>query len=178
MSAIEVDEATQEINRVDASDIETARNLNMDDEMFAPVEEENNEESARMSKNPNTFGAQQHMDMMSIDGNSILEGMDDSIDDDAGDGNTSATVQKLRQKLMRAENENVELNRKLTIINEENEEIKAKNELDEEENGGSMIPHIKVTLIQYLRNVALTDRQNEDLLTIIFGMMDFTPVEI
>lgn len=37
MSAIEVDEATQEINRVDASDIETARNLNMDDEMFAPV---------------------------------------------------------------------------------------------------------------------------------------------
>lgn len=58
MSAIEVDEATQEINRVDASDIETARNLNMDDEMFAPVEEENNEESARLSKNPNTLGAQ------------------------------------------------------------------------------------------------------------------------
>ncbi len=87
------------------------------------------------------------MDMMSIDGNSILEGMDDSIDDDLGDGASSAAVQKLRQKLMRAENENVELNRKLTIINEEVEDLKAKNELDEEENGGSMIPHIKVTLI-------------------------------
>ena len=41
-----------------------------------------------------------------------------------------------------------------------------------------MIPHIKVTLIQFLRNVSLTDRQNEDLLTIIFNMMEFTEVEI
>ena len=41
-----------------------------------------------------------------------------------------------------------------------------------------MIPHIKVTLIQFLRNVALTDRQNEDLLTIIFNMMSFTEVEV
>ena len=79
---------------------------------------------------------------------------------------------------MRAENENNELNRKLSIINEEVEEIKAAKELDEDENGGSLIHHIKVTLIQFLRNVALTDRQNEDLLTIIFNIMDFTPVEI
>ena len=48
---------------------------------------------------------------------------------------------------MRAENENNELNRKLSIINEEVEEIKAAKELDEDENGGSLIPHIKVTLI-------------------------------
>ena len=41
-----------------------------------------------------------------------------------------------------------------------------------------MIPHIKVTLIQFLRNVPDTGRQNEDLLTIIFNMMDFTNTEI
>lgn len=35
-----------------------------------------------------------------------------------------------------------------------------------------------MTLIQFLRNVAITDRQNEDLLTIIFNMMDFTDIEI
>jgi len=37
MSAIEVDEATEDINRVDASDIETARNIGLEDEMFEPV---------------------------------------------------------------------------------------------------------------------------------------------
>ena len=35
-----------------------------------------------------------------------------------------------------------------------------------------------MTLIQFLRNVAITDRQNEDLLNIIFNMMEFTDVEI
>ena len=51
-------------------------------------------------------------------------------------------------------------------------------EQQEEDSGQSLIPHIKVTLIQFLRNVALCDRQTEDLLTIIFNMMEFTDVEI
>ena len=80
MSAIEVDEATQELNRVDASDIETARNIGLEDDMFAPVAENQLEESgSRMAKNPNTVGAQ--MDMMSNDGDSILHEMEDSVDD-------------------------------------------------------------------------------------------------
>ena len=80
MSAIEVDEATQELNRVDASDIETARNIGLEDDMFAPVAENQLEESgSRMAKNPNTLGAQ--MDMMSNDGDSILHEMEDSVDD-------------------------------------------------------------------------------------------------
>lgn len=48
MSAIEVDEATEDINRVDASDIETARNCGLEDEMFEPVIEQKMEESSRM----------------------------------------------------------------------------------------------------------------------------------
>ena len=48
MSAI-VDEAKYDMNRADASDIETARNIGLEDEMFAPVQEHNLEESARMA---------------------------------------------------------------------------------------------------------------------------------
>lgn len=58
------------------------------------------------------------------------------------------------------------------------DELNEQKEIDDEDNGSSLIPHIKVTLIQFLRNVAITDRQNEDLLTIIFNMMEFTNVEI
>ena len=44
MSAI-VDEATQLNNRVDASDIETARNIGFEDEIFAPVPESKEDDS-------------------------------------------------------------------------------------------------------------------------------------
>ena len=50
--------------------------------------------------------------------------------------------------------------------------------LKEDDFGENRLPHIKVTLIQFLRNVPLTDRQNEDLLTIIFSMMEFSDTEM
>lgn len=53
-----------------------------------------------------------------------------------------------------------------------------KQEEDDEDSGKSLIPHIKVSLIQFMRNVALTDRSNEDILSIIFRMMEFTDTEI
>ena len=40
------------------------------------------------------------------------------------------------------------------------------------------IAHIKGTLIQFLKKVPFTEKTNEDLLTPIFGMMDFSPNEI
>lgn len=178
MSAIEVDEATEDINRVDASDIETARNCGLEDEMFEPVIEQKMEESSRMQNlNNQMMSGHQDGDIISNEGDSILNEMeDDSVGDLSHDQNP--VVQKLRQKLIRADTENIELSKQLTDLNGEINEIKAKNELDEEDNGSSLIPHIKVTLIQFLRNVSLTDRQNEDLLTIIFNMMDFTVIEI
>ena len=84
----------------------------------------------------------------------------------------------MRKKLQRAETETENLKRKLTEREGELEELQKKKEEDDEDNGASLIPHIKVSLIQFLRNVALTDRQNEDLLTVIFNMMEFTDSEI
>ena len=41
-----------------------------------------------------------------------------------------------------------------------------------------MIQHIKGTLIQFLKNTPVTDRNNEGLLTVIFSMMEFQKEEI
>lgn len=41
-----------------------------------------------------------------------------------------------------------------------------------------LIEHIKGTLIQYLKNVPLTDAANEALLKIIFSMMSFTDADV
>lgn len=41
-----------------------------------------------------------------------------------------------------------------------------------------MISHIKGTLIQFLKNIPLTDSKNEELLKIIYSMMEFTPTEM
>ena len=42
----------------------------------------------------------------------------------------------------------------------------------------TMIAHIKGTLIQFLKNLPLTEAKNEELLKIIFSMMEFTQTEI
>ena len=97
---------------------------------------------------------------------------------ESGDFSNSPTVHQLRSKLERAEAENDELKEKLYRVQNELRELSEKQEQDDEDGGSSVIPHIKVTLIQFLRNVPDTGRQNEDLLTIIFNMMDFTNTEI
>lgn len=40
------------------------------------------------------------------------------------------------------------------------------------------LKHIKGTLLQFLKNCPLTDRNNEELLSIVFSMMEFTKDEI
>ena len=40
------------------------------------------------------------------------------------------------------------------------------------------LKHIKGTLLQFLKNCPLTDRNNEELLAIVFSMMEFTKEEI
>lgn len=49
---------------------------------------------------------------------------------------------------------------------------------NEEGDPENLIPHIKATLYQFLRNIPLSERSNEDLLTIIYNMMDFSVQEI
>ena len=61
MSAIEADEETKEaVNKADKSDIETARNIGLDDEMFAPVQEMK-EESSRIAGPEGPRGASKDM---------------------------------------------------------------------------------------------------------------------
>ena len=59
--------------------------------------------------------------------------------------------------------------------------------LNQQNNGSSVLgggdpqatlKHIKGTLLQFLKNCPLTDRNNEELLSIVFSMMEFTKEEI
>jgi len=49
---------------------------------------------------------------------------------------------------------------------------------DEYGQGDSVIPHIKQTLILFLKNIPLSDPKNEDILNVIFNLMRFNPAEI
>lgn len=44
--------------------------------------------------------------------------------------------------------------------------------------GAGLLKHIKGTLLQFLKNCPLTDFNNEELLKIVFSMMEFTRDEI
>ena len=74
-------------------------------------------------------------------------------------------------------------------LKSENDDLKAKlhqlsqtinaSNLGGQSGGDQMtIKHIKGTLLQFLKNCPMTDRNNEELLKIIFGMMEFTPEEV
>ena len=59
------------------------------------------------------------------------------------------------------------------------EELNRTNEsLLKNEDEQTVIAHIKGTLIQFLKNLPLTEQKNEELLKIIYSMMEFTPEEI
>ena len=49
---------------------------------------------------------------------------------------------------------------------------------DLEEDTATTISHIKGTLIQFLKTTPFTEKQNEELLKIVFSMMEFSPTEI
>ena len=50
--------------------------------------------------------------------------------------------------------------------------------LSDENVDSMMIANIKGSLIQFLKNTPITDKQNEDLLKVIYSMMEFTKEEI
>ena len=172
MSAI-VDEANDDLGRVDASDIETARNIGLDDDMFPPVQELQEESSRMPDLGPRVEEGLSDQDSILEAVNQIDEGEEERKSIDIHD-----QIRKLKQSLQEYEDENSELRAKIDQLESELAEYANQKELDDEDNGESLIPHIKVTLNQFLRNVPLIDRQNEDLLTVIFNMMKYTDREI
>lgn len=99
MSAI-VDEANDDLQRVDASDIETARNIGLEDDMFPPVQELM-EESSKMPD----IGAriEQHSDQ-----DSILSAVN-QLEEEDKDGGLINEIRKYKASLQRSETENFEL---------------------------------------------------------------------
>jgi hypothetical protein len=94
---------------VNASDIETARNIvGLDDDHFDPVEEVK-DESSRL---PDRGGVKDFSDQ-----DSVIDVVNQMEEDDgglgSGDFSNSPTVHQLRSKLERAETENDELKEKL-----------------------------------------------------------------
>jgi hypothetical protein len=81
----------------------------------------------------------------------------------------SSELASLRKQLAAAE---IEI-KSLRLELERTAETLARN--DEET---TMIAHIKGTLIQFLKNLPLTDPKNEELLKIIYSMMEFNANEI
>lgn len=112
------------------------------------------------------------------DQDSILDAVNQIDEDHGDDGDQETQVYKFKVAFQRSESECVDLKSKLVRLESQIMEIESQKELDDEDNGESLIPHIKVTLNQFLRNVPLIDRQNEDLLTVIFNMMKYTEREI
>ena len=75
----------------------------------------------------------------------------------------------IMQKLEEAE-------RKIKSLKEELD--RANDSIAKNEDDVTVIAHIKGTLIQFLKNLPLTEQKNEELLKIIYSMMEFTPDEI
>ena len=68
-------------------------------------------------------------------------------DEDGANINDEPAVIKLQQKLQRAESENLELREQLNCAKADMKAMSEKKEVEDEESGSSLIPHIKVTLI-------------------------------
>lgn len=122
MSAI-IDEPTDGMHQIDASDFETARNIGLDDEIFAPVQEQMIEESARNSIRKNQ-GAYSDED------DSILDAVNQMVEDD--DRRASQTrnsiVSNIGKALQRAETENLDLKMKLQALESQIEDLTAQKE--------------------------------------------------
>lgn len=71
---------------------------------------------------------------------------------------------------------NKQLETALAQISDLQEKLDAAEEQNEDES--TAIQHIKGTLVQYLKQVPLTENGNEELLKIIYSMMEFAPHEI
>jgi len=107
----------------------------------------------------------------------VVNQMDkDNVIDMSGDINEDAGA--VVAKMGQMENEIVDLKLKLNMAERQIEDMIEEKEKQDEESGQSLIPQLKGVFIQFLRNVAITNPQNEVLLTVIFNMLEFTEVEI
>ena len=100
----------------------------------------------------------------SIDG--IIDGLE-------GDDNQGPSKTALQQKVQKLEQDIEALTNKNKYLSTEMQKSHALNKTD-----ASVIDHIKGTLIQFLKNCPLTDKNNEQLLAIVFSMMEFSKNEI
>ena len=57
-------------------------------------------------------------------------------------------------------------------------EMTARQPADHDEDTSTTIAHIRGTLFQFLKTTPITDRQNEELLKIVFSMMEFSAAEV
>ena len=102
------------------------------------------------------------------------------------EGSFRDVVQDIKGHMESASKESPELaslRKQLAVAEQEVRELKqelerAAEQLARNDEEATMIAHIKGTLIQFLKNLPLTDAKNEELLKIIYSMMEFTPNEI
>ena len=90
-------------------------------------------------------------------------------------GDKGALVDQMQTTVDRLQRENEDLKQKIQTNNSQLNNASSSG-LQSGEQG--LIKHIKGALAQFLRNCAVTDRNNEELLSIVFSMMEFTPLEV
>lgn len=173
MSAILAEQVDPADNsRPDESAIETARNIGLEDDMFAPVQELREEES-RLARRDEAGDGEGFLSEDSI--NDVVQQMDEP---EQRRSSLAVSADAYKSKLQESEALIISLKTELIKVKQELEDLQQQKEEDDEDSGKSLIPHIRATLINFLRGVPITDKQNEDLLNIIYGMMDFSPTEI
>ena len=121
-------------------------------------------------------------------GNYLEEGnMNDALGKDfMSEGSFREVVQDIKGHMESSGEKAVVDNALLQKLEEAERKIKSlKEELDranesivKNDDDSTVIAHIKGTLIQFLKNLPLTEQKNEELLKIIYSMMEFTPDEI
>jgi hypothetical protein len=117
--------------------------------------------------------------------NDLIETARNLSDVDSGDEEVKETTDFIseqdffRQVMISNTQEETELTRQLgeaqTLILDLQEKLSLQ---EQTEDDSTAIQHIKGTLIQFLKSTPLTEKQNEELLKIIYSMMEFSPAEV
>ena len=122
-------------------------------------------------------------------GNDLEDGnLNDAVGDDfMSEGSFREVVQDIKGQMESSDkkvgHDNFLLKQQLEEAERTIKSLKEELELTKEnlanhEDESTVIAHIKGTLIQFLKNLPLTDLKNEELLKIIYSMMEFTTDEI
>ena len=166
-------------NDYEIEDVLTARNDNQE-------QDEDGLENAMFEVAKNS----QHEDNDQDDhlGNYLEEGnMNDALGEDfMSEGSFREVVQDIKGHMESSGKKAVVDNALLQKLEEAERKIKSLKEEQDRANESiaknddvpTVIAHIKGTLIQFLKNLPLTEQKNQELLKIIYSMTEFTPDEI